>query len=231
VTTLSGADYDVLPGNARPLVFAFQDRQERLPVYTPPITLSAYPPPPTFIGFVFSLSGWGLINATLVSQHAGLGAYPVPTLMATYLMYTSTKQLKLARQFQPEQAQAPTMRRRGSAAAGAAWALLPLMAGVLTGILILGGNALLLGLTAVIFTLAPWSRLAFCRDRIVVASVLMCVGIGLPWLIPHHSVGPIFLLIAAWCFWVCAIYAVLIRIAKLWQIERSLKSAERAALL
>lgn len=186
-------------------------------------------PSATFIGLAFSLSGWLLAGAGLLSVHAGLRAHLISTLMALYLVFCSTKRLKLAQQFLHERPGSPATQRSSSAAVQVAWALLPLMTGVLVGVLILGGSTVLLGLATCVFTFVPWSRVPICRDRIVVASVLMCIGMGLPMLVARHPISPIFLFICAWLLWLCATFAIFNRIGRLWQAERNLKAAARAS--
>jgi hypothetical protein len=206
-------------------------RQERLPVdmFSPKPFTSAGPPPPTFIGLVFALSGWALIEATLLSQHAGLRGHLVPTVMALYLVSSSIRRLKLSQQLTLGQAGSPAPQGGSPAAAQAGWALFLLVAGAFTGSLVLGGSPILLGLAASALTCAPWSRIPFCRERTVAASAVMCAGMGLSLLAPLRPIDPIFLLIAGWMFWLCATFAIVGRIARLWRAERDVKAAARAA--
>jgi hypothetical protein len=103
------------------------------------------------------------------------------------------------------------------------------MAGAFEGVLVLGDSVMLAGVTAAAMTNAPWSRISFCRDRTVVASAVMCVGIGLPLFVLRHATDPMALLIVGWLFWLCATVAVLGRILRLWQAERDIKASIRAA--
>lgn len=189
-------------------------------------TISA--PPPSFIGLVFSLGGWALSETAILSGHFGLRSHLVPTLLGLYLVSTSTRQMKLPRHLMPAQA-APAPQGSSPLASQAGWSLLLLTAGLLMGLLIMGGSTLVLGMTAFALTLAPWSRISFCRERMVGASLVMCAGMALPLLLAHRRIDTIFLLVSGWLFWGCATYAVLGRIGKLWRAERELKAMSRLA--
>lgn len=198
-----------------------------MPSATPPVDASA--PPPTFIGLVFAINGWTLIETVLLSRHAGLRAHVTAAVIALYLAATSVRRLKLPRQCLAGTAGSSAAQRSGSVAARLGSALLLLVAGALTGAMILAGSGLLLGLAAAALSGAPWSRIAFCRERVVVAGVVTCAGMGLPLLVVQRPVGPIFFLVSGWVFWLCAMVAVLGRIARLWRAERDIKAAARAA--
>jgi hypothetical protein len=192
-----------------------------MPLSTPP----ASAPPPTFIGLVFSLSGWALVETTLLLQHAGLQAHLIPALMTLYLASYSTRRLKLRQQCLPGEGALPAAQESSPAALHIGWALLLLMLGALTGVLVLSNNWIFLGIVATVLTVAPWHRVPFYRDRIIVSSVLMCAGMVLPLLADHRSITPIFLLISAWVFWICAVFAVLNRMLQLRQAERMVRAA------
>lgn len=190
---------------------------------------STTPPPPTFIGLVFALIGWGLLEIGLLSQHVRIQAHLIPAAIFLYLASSSLRRLKPSQRIPIDKDGYSAPQRRGSPALQTGCALFLLMAGALAGAVILAGSIGLLGLALVALTYAPWSRLALCRERIVIASITMCAGTGLTLLFNHHAINTVFFLIAGWLFWLCAICAVLGRIAKLWSVERAIKATVRSA--
>lgn len=190
--------------------------------------LSISSPPPTFIGLVLAISGWTLIEAPLLLLHAGLRVHLIPTVIALYLISASTRRLKLPLQHQLDE-QAGRAQHSSSIAKQLGWAICLMAIGAFTGTLVQGNSSLPLGIAIMALTFAPWSRISFCRDHTVLASILMCIGIGLPFLVSHLPISPIVLLVSGWLFWSCAACDILRRIDRLWQAERIVKAAARAA--
>jgi hypothetical protein len=190
---------------------------------------STSPPPPTFIGLVLALSGWALIEAPLVLLHAGLPAHLIPTMMALYLISASTRRLKLPQQQLDEKAGPAKAQHSSSTTKQVGWAICLVAVGALTGTLVQGNISIPLGLAILVLNFMPWSRISFCRDHIILASVLMCVGMGLPFLMSHRPISPITLLVSRWLFWLCATLDILRRLGRLWQAERILKATTRAS--
>lgn len=189
---------------------------------------SASAPAPSFIGFAFSLIGWAFIEAWLIAHHIGPRAHLVPTLIALYLAFSSIKRSTLTRQDLRTGDHSSAQQGDKLGAKQLGWALILLLAGAMMGALIGTGSVFLVGMGAAGLSYAPWSRIPLCRDRPVVASLAMCTGVALPTLITYRSFDPIYLVLMGWVFELCAVFAVLGRIAQLWQLERSIKSAARA---
>lgn len=189
---------------------------------------SASAPAPSFIGFVFSLTGWAFIEVWFIGRHVGPGAHLVPALITLYLAFSSIRRSKLAREdFRTDDhPSAPQRDKPGAKQLG--WALMLMLAGAMMGVLIGTNSVFFVGIGAVGLSYVPWSRVPLCRDHLIVASLAMCTGVALPMLIAYRNLDLIFPLLTAWVFWTCALCAVLGRIAQRWQLERSIKSAAQA---
>jgi hypothetical protein len=188
---------------------------------------SAGAPAPSFIGFVFSLTGWAFIEVWLIGRHVSPRTHLVPALIALYLALSSIRRSKLAREdFRREDhLPAPQWDKLGAKQLG--WALILLFAGATMGALIGTNSMFFVGIGAVGLSYVPWSRVPLCRDHLIVASLAMCTGMALPMLITYRNLDLIFPLLTAWVFWTCAVFTVLGQIVQRWQLERSIKSAAK----
>lgn len=185
-------------------------------------------PAPSFIGFVFSLLGWAFMEALLIGQHIGPRAHLVPALIALYLAFSSIKRSKLAREDLGIGDHPSASQRNKLEGKQLGWALILLLAGAMMGALIGTGSVFFVAIGAVGLSYVPWSRISLCRDHLIVASIAMCTGVALPMLIIYRPLDPIYRLLVAWVFGLCAVFAVLGRLAQRWRFERSIKSAALA---
>lgn len=180
---------------------------------------------PTFIGLAHSLNGWVLVETTLVLQGAGFRSHLIAALIALGLAFYSVRPFRLPKKSAAENVVASSTRHKRSPAARTAWALLLLTTGAVHGAAITSDSILLVCFVAIVLSLIPWSRILFCRDRIVLAAILMCSGMALPLFVDHRSISPVFLLFSAWISLLCATLINLGRVSQLWRVEREARAA------
>jgi hypothetical protein len=174
----------------------------------------------SFIILVFSLAGWALLEAWAISVGASWYAHLFNALPGSILTVLSL----------PRTAAGAPGKAGGAkpASRGLAQALLPalflFLLGALLGILFLTGALLLFGLLAACLCLAPWSRLAFARDHVLLCNAVTLSGLFLPIALAYRDLDIVLFPLGCWIFWLCACCALLVRADKRRRAERREKS-------
>jgi hypothetical protein len=174
----------------------------------------------SFIILVFSLAGWALLEAWAIIVGASWYAHALNALPGSILTVLA---LPRASAGAPGKAGGANPASRGFARA-----LLPALflfvLGAFLGMLFLSGALLLFGLLAACLCLAPWSRLAFARDHVLLCSALTLSGLFLPIALAYQDLNTMLLPLGCWVFWLCACCALLVRTDKRRRAERRAKA-------
>jgi hypothetical protein len=155
----------------------------------------------------FAAGGAALMNTWLSMVHASLPGRLVTTLPWLSLVLLAVLRLRRAQREARERLSVD--HKEETVTSGIGWSAALLIAGVVVGLLVLEGNAVLLGVVAIGYTFAPWDRIRLCRQRPVRAGVLICGGGALVLAICRHDVAFMFLPIAAWILGMSSVIALL----------------------
>ena len=179
----------------------------------------------SFIILVFSLAGWALLEAWAVSVGASWYAHALNALPGSILTVLA---LPRATADAPGKAGGAKPASRGSAWALLLPALFPFLLGAFLGILFLSGALLLFGLLAACLCLAPWSRLAFSRDHVLLCSALTLSGFFLPIALAYRDLDIVLFPLGCWVFWLWACCSLLVKADKRRRAERRMKAGRDA---
>lgn len=154
-----------------------------------------------------SAGGAALMNSWLFMVHASLLAYLVVTIL--WLSPALLSMLGVRRAKHEGEHALPAHLEPDTGISSIGWSIVLLITGSSLGLLVLAGSTVLLGVFAVGCSLVPWHRVRLCRQRPVLASLVMCGGGAIVAAIDHRHVEFMFLPIAAWVLGVTALSAFL----------------------
>jgi hypothetical protein len=158
------------------------------------------------IVLAYSAGGAALMNTWLFMVHAS----PLACLLATILWlspaFLSMLRIRRTKSEGKDALLAPIEADTG--VAGIGWPIVLLITGSILGLLIVAGSIVLLGAVAIGCSIVPWYRIRLCRERPVLACLIMCGGAAIVVAIYRHAVGFMFLPLAAWALGVAALSAL-----------------------
>lgn len=162
---------------------------------------------PVFIACVFSLHGWGLLEALLLASHAMPRAHLVVAVYGSLFTFLACRASWRHHGTLARMAEALRWPRRSLVPSDLASAALLVLCGYVLGALV-GTSLLLMGVAAMSLALVPWMRFAFCRDYFVAACALMCLGAGTAAITGAGSFHTLSVSMAAWILWASSLIAV-----------------------
>jgi hypothetical protein len=164
-----------------------------------------------FAGMLFSLSGWALCHASLISWGTGVRAHLLPAIIGVGINWVAVRRYR--------QDWVAFMQRRGADRrlsearlwkwSDAAWSALLLPLGAMLGYLLSAGSVTLVIAYAVSLTFVPWSRIPVCSRHPWFSFVLVAGGAACALFTSSRPVGPINLALGAWAIWVAGMYSLM----------------------
>ncbi|MFL6635860.1 MAG: hypothetical protein ACJ8HJ_26470 [Massilia sp.] len=155
----------------------------------------------------YSAGGAALMNTWLYMVHARLLAYFLMTILWLSPAFLSMLRIRRTTSECKDALLAHVKADTGVSSIG--WPIVLLITGSTLGLLIVVGSTVLLGVFAIGCTMIPWYRIRLCRERPVLASLIMCGGGAIVVAVYRHHVGFMFLPLAAWILGVAALSALL----------------------
>jgi hypothetical protein len=162
----------------------------------------------SFFALVFSLLGWGFLEAWLVGAHAMLIPHLVATSCALCLASVAVTRVRRYRELAGI-AFSPVRRQERFTASDAGCAMFLLAVGVVLGALVLAGRILPLGIAATGIMFLPWRRASFYHRHVVTSCAAVLVGAAATVALGQQQGGPLFPLLASWLFWLYACVTLL----------------------
>jgi hypothetical protein len=151
------------------------------------------------IALAYAAGGAALMNAWLSLFHANVIGHVAATIPWLCLALLSALRMPPGT---PDDAHA-------NLPAGTGWPIVLPLAGGAVGLLVAAGSSLLLGVVAIGCSFAPWQRIRLCRQRPILASLVMCAGGAAVLVLCRHAVDVMFLPVAAWILGMSGLVALL----------------------
>jgi hypothetical protein len=142
------------------------------------------------------------MNTWLFMVHASLRAFLLMTML--WLSPALLTMLRI-RRAKPEDGLLLVHLKPDNRISSIGWPIVLLITGSGLGLLVVAGSTVLLGVFAIGCSILPWHRIGLCRQRPLLASLVICGGGALVVAIYQRNIDFMFLPIAAWVLGVGAL--------------------------
>lgn len=154
------------------------------------------------IVLTYSAGGAALMNTWLFVVHASLRAYLLMTMLWLTPALLTILRIQRAK---PESGSLRVHLKPDTRISSIGWPIVLLITGSGLGLLVVAGSTVMLGVFAIGCSILPWHRIGLCRQRPVLASLVICGGGAIVVAIYHRHIDFMFLPIAAWVLGVGAL--------------------------